>query len=99
MEPMRESNMNEGTRNKMIWIGIAAGAAAGIIIAVTRQRRPRDRWSTAKDLTRRVADRSGELADRGKEIIGRAQAIYEESRKLVDEAVDLWSHGRRLVKA
>jgi gas vesicle protein len=92
-------NQMNGSRNKFLWIGIAAGAAAGIIIAVTRSRRPHDRWSTAKDLTRRVADNSQDLAERGKEIISRAQNIYEEGRKIVEDAADLWTHGRRLVRA
>lgn len=88
----------EPKRNTMIWIGIAAGAAAGIIIAMTSRRsRPRDKWSSAREITRKVADHSGDFADRGKDILNRAQNIYEEGRKLVDDAVDLWAHGRKLV--
>jgi hypothetical protein len=91
-----DSNMHDSHRNTYIWIGIAAGAAVGIIIAATRHR-PRDRWSSAKQLTRKLSDHSVDFADRGKDIINRCQNIYEEGRKVVDDAVDLWSHGRKLV--
>ncbi|MFB3825295.1 MAG: hypothetical protein ACE15B_00955 [Bryobacteraceae bacterium] len=89
----------EGHRKTWMWIGIAAGAAAGVIFAVKRRARPHDRWSEAKSITRRVADHSGDLAGRGKEIINRVQSIYEEGRKVVDDAVELWEHGRKLVRA
>jgi len=91
-----ESSMHESNRNTYIWIGIAAGAAVGIIIAATRHR-PRNRWYSAKQLTRKMADHSVDFADRGKDIINRCQNIYEEGRKVVDDALDLWSHGRKLV--
>lgn len=93
MEPM-----TEGNRKTWMWVGIVAGATAGVIFAVTRRSRPRDRWSEAKSITKKVADHSGDLADRGKDIINRMQYIYEEGRKVVDDAVELWEHGRKLVR-
>src|SRR4051794_14209051 len=44
-----------------IWIGIAVGAAVGIGIALSR--RKKTRWESAKEISTRLADRSGDFAD------------------------------------
>jgi uncharacterized membrane protein YccC len=76
-----------------IWIGIAVGAAVGIGVALSRRRRTR--WEMAREL---VTDRSGDMAEAAKGIAARVKTIYEETRKVVEDAGDLWSQGRRLVR-
>jgi hypothetical protein len=84
--------------NKMatVWLGVAVGAAIGIGFAISRSRR-QDRWTSAKEMTRKMQAHSGDLAAKSKDIIERAQNIYTEGRRIVDDAVELWGHGRRLV--
>lgn len=89
------SNMGNGT-NQMIWVGIAAGAAIGIGIALSR--RKKTGWDAARDVTRRMADRSGDLADATKDIMERMKTIYDEGRRVVEDAAQLWEQGRRLVR-
>jgi hypothetical protein len=89
--------MEDSARNKFIWIGVAAGTAAGVMYALSRRSHPRDHWGTARQIADRLSNRSGDLAGRSKELISRVQRIYEESRKAMDDAVDLWGHGRKLV--
>jgi LPXTG-motif cell wall-anchored protein len=84
-----------GSNSNMIWIGIGVGAAIGLAFALSR--RKKDRWSAAKEVSQRFADRSGDLAAAGKDIVDRIKVIYDESRKVVEEAGELWSHGRKLV--
>lgn len=97
MSPMRNDYQHN---NKMmtVWLGVAIGAAIGIGYAVSRSGHRRDRWSSAKDISKRMSEHSGDLAARGKEIIERAQNIYEEGRKIVEDASELWSHGRKMVR-
>jgi hypothetical protein len=79
-------------------MGIAAGAAIGIGIMLTRRRR-HSGWDRARHIARSVeADRS-ELADVGRDLLDRMRVIYEESRKVVEEAQDLWSRGRNIVRS
>src|SRR5512147_3139071 len=93
-----DDNMDYGgTHIPTIWIGIAIGAAVGIGIALSRSGR-RDRWKSARHITERIADNTGDLADAGRNILDRVKVIYDESRKVVEEAGELWSHGRRLVR-
>jgi hypothetical protein len=87
---------DEGNHTAKIWLGVAIGAAIGIGIAVSRNRK-KDRWSTARELTARVADQSGELAEVGRNMLDRIRTIYDESMKVCEEATELWSHGRKLV--
>jgi len=89
---------NDLRNNKMmtVWLGVAVGAAIGVGFALSRTRR-HDRWSSAKDVSKRFSEHSGDLAARSKEIIERAQNIYEEGRKIYEDAAELWSHGRKLV--
>ena len=81
--------------NKVIWIGIAIGAAVGVGFALSRKKTTR--WDSARQITRRVADRSSDMADASRDIVERIKTIYEETRKVVDEAGELWAHGRKLV--
>jgi hypothetical protein len=83
--------------NTGIWIGIAVGAAVGIAFAISRRHRPHTPWDQAREVTRRVASRSGDLADATREIAERVKTIYEEGKRVVEEAGDLWHHSRKLV--
>lgn len=101
MDPRSTMHQN-GNRNTMLYVGIAAGAAVGVVLALTRRgrrSRSRDPWSSAKNLTTRMADHSQDLASKSKDIIERVQNIYEEGRRVAEDAAELWSHGRRLVRA
>ena len=87
-------NMGNGT-SRLIWIGVAAGTAIGVGIALSR--RKRSGWDSARAVTRRMANRSGDFADATKDIMERVKTIYEESRRVVEDANELWEHGRKLV--
>lgn len=89
--------MGEGPMNNKMWIGVAIGAAIGLGYAMTRQRKP-TKWSSAREVSRSVAEGSGDLVEQGKNIIDHIRVIYDEGRKVVDEASDLWEHGRKLVR-
>jgi len=96
---MHSGNSSHGDNKMMaIWLGVAVGAAIGVGFAISRTRK-RDRWSSAKEISRKMADHSGDLAAKSKEIIERAQNMYQEGRKIVEDATELWSHGRKLVRA
>jgi len=82
-----------------IWIGVAIGAAIGLGYAMTRRRKVTNRWSSAREVSRNVAESSGDLVEQGRKIIDHIRVIYDEGRKVVDEATDLWEHGRKIVKA
>ena len=90
-----DSNTWENNSGK-IWLGVAIGAAVGIGIALSR-RRSRGPWESARDLTRRVADRSNDLADNARDLVDRVRTIYEQGVKVVEDAAELWSHGRKMV--
>jgi hypothetical protein len=94
MQP--EMNDGQGSNANKIWIGIAVGAAVGIGIALSRSRK-RSHWDSAREVTRRITDRSGDVADATRDIVDRVKTIYEESRKVVEEAGELWAHGRKMV--
>src|SRR5438270_3259077 len=85
-----EMESNQG----LVWFGIAAGAALGIGIMLSR--RKKSRWESARDLTRRVADHSSELGDVTKNMVERVRNIFEESRKVCEDAGELWARGRKL---
>ncbi len=93
--PEEMSNANECPYHaSKLWLGIAAGAAIGVAIALSR--RKRSRWDTARDVGQRLSDRSGELSDVASNIIGRIKVIYEEGRKVAEDAGELWAQGRKL---
>lgn len=86
---------NSVNNANLMWLGVGMGAAAiGVAVALTR--RKRDRWYAAKQVTQRVANRTGDLAAASKDIVDRLRIIYNESRKVVEEATELWSRGRKL---
>lgn len=80
-----------------VWLGIAVGAAIGLGFALSR--RKRDRWRSAKHITKRISRNSEDLAEKGRQILDRVKVIYEEGRKIAEDAADLWAQGRRLVRA
>ncbi len=88
------TNLN-GNRSDVIWMGVGVGAAIGLAFALSR--RKKDRWSSAKEVSERVVNRTGDLAAAGKDLVDRIRVIYNESRRVVDDASELWSQGRRLV--
>ncbi len=79
-----------------IWIGVALGTAVGVGIVLSRRTR-KTRWDTARDITKRMASRSGEFAEVSRELVDRVKTIYEESRKVVEDATELWARSRKLV--
>jgi hypothetical protein len=81
-----------------VWMGIAAGAAIGIGIMLSRRHRT-SRWDRARNIARRVEANRDDIADTGRDLLDRMRVIYEESRKVIEEAQDLWSRGRSLVKS
>jgi hypothetical protein len=97
-EPEKNANSGNhtslGNNANLVWIGVGVGAALGVAFAVTR--RKRDRWYTAKQVSRRVADQTGDLAAASKDIFDRLKIIYVEGGKVVEEATELWSRGRKL---
>jgi hypothetical protein len=92
-----ETGLTQNLANNKIWIGIGIGTAIGVAIAL--KQRKNGRWATAKHVTQRVADRTGDLAEAGKDIVEHVRVIYNESRKLADEAAELWTRGRKMVRA
>ena len=101
MDPRNTSMHRNGNTSRMVYMGLAAGAAIGIAVALTRRGKTRRKepWEAAKHITRRFGDHSQELAARGKDIIERVQNMYEEGRKVYGEARELLGEGRRLVRA
>jgi hypothetical protein len=96
---MDRSDLQRGMKNANtgIWIGIAVGAAVGVGIALSRRNRHRTPWDQARDLTKRVTNRSGDFAGATKDLVERMKTIYEEGRKVVEDAGELWEHSRKLV--
>ncbi len=92
---MDTANMNGDASSRKLWIGIAVGAAVGLGIALSRRRR--SRWDAAKNISKRLSDKSEDLADVTRDIVERVKTIVEESKRVVDDAGDLWIHGRKLV--
>jgi hypothetical protein len=86
-----------GLGNRALWIGIAAGAAVGIGIALSR--RKRTRWESAREVGQRVARSGSDLGAAARDLITRVKGVYEEGLKIAEDAGELWEHGRRLVRA
>jgi hypothetical protein len=59
--------------------------------------RKRDRWSGARNVSRRVAEGTGGLAATARDLAERIGIIYEESHKVAEDVSQLWSHGRKLL--
>ena len=90
------ANNDWGNQSTKIWLGIAIGDAVGVGIALSR-RKPPSRWDSAREMGRRMADRSEDLSEAARHIMERVRNIYDEGRKVVEDAGELWSHGRKLV--
>jgi LPXTG-motif cell wall-anchored protein len=90
-----DSMTNDRNSAALMWIGIGAGVAIGLAIALGR--RKQDRWSGARNVSKRVADRTNELAIASKDMLDRLKIIFNESQKVVEDASELWEHGRKLV--
>jgi hypothetical protein len=84
-----------GNNSTKIWLGIAAGTAIGVGIALSR-RQKKSRWDAARQVGQRLSDTSGELADAVGDILSHVKVIYEEGRKVAEDAGALWAHGRKL---
>jgi hypothetical protein len=84
-----------GNNSTKILIGIAAGTAIGLGIALSR-RQKKSRWDAARQVGERLSNTSGELADAVGDIISHVKVIYEEGRKVAEDAGALWAHGRKL---
>ena len=78
-----------------LWLGLAAGAAIGLGIALSR-RQKKSRWDSARQIGQRLSERSSDLTDAATNIIGRVKVIYDEGRKVAEDASELWAHGRKL---
>ena len=83
------------SKETRILLGIAAGVAVGIGVALSR--RKKSRWDTVRAIPQRVTARSGDLADISRDLAGRVAHLYDESCKLLEDAGRLWSNGRKLV--
>jgi hypothetical protein len=81
-----------GNNSTKIWLGIAAGTAIGVGIALSR-RQKKSRW---EQVGQRLTDTSGELADAVGDILSHVKVIYDEGRKVAEDAGALWAHGRKL---
>jgi hypothetical protein len=81
-----------GNNSTKIWLGIVAGTAIGVGIALSR-RRKKSRWD---EMGQRLSNTSGELADAFGDILSHVKVIYEEGRKVAEDAGALWAHGRKL---
>jgi hypothetical protein len=84
-----------GNNSTKIWLGIAAGTAIGVGIALSR-RQKKSRWDAARQVGQRLSDSSGDLADAVGDILNHVKVIYEEGRKVAEDAGALWAHGRKL---
>jgi hypothetical protein len=84
-----------GKNSTKIWLGIAAGTAIGLGIALSR-RQKKSRWDEVRQVGERLSNTSGELADAVGDILSHVKVIYEEGRKVAEDAGALWAHGRKL---
>ena len=90
---------NNGHRNNNTgWIISGVAIGTGIALAVASARK-KHRWQDRLlDTAENVARRRDELAETGRNIFDRIRIIYCESRKVIEEAGELWTHGRRIVR-
>lgn len=78
-----------------LWLGIAAGTAIGLGIAISR-RQKKTRWDAARRIGERLSDHSGDLSAAAANIVGRVKVILEEGRKVAEDAGELWAQGRKV---
>ena len=98
---MSEENENESCysthwtdHSTKLWVGIAAGVAIGVGIALSR-RQKKTRWDSAKEIGQRLSDHTTDLSDAATNIIGRLKVICDEGRKIAEDATELWAQGRK----
>lgn len=89
------NSANWSNHSTKLWLGIAAGAAIGLGVALSRRQR-KSRWDVARQVGQRLSDRSGDLSEVASNIVGRIKVIYEEGRKVAEDAGELWAQGRKL---
>jgi hypothetical protein len=89
-----ETNGNNWGNSTTLFLGIAAGTAIGIGIALSR--RKKSRWDSARQLGKRITSHSDELSGAASDMIGRVTVICDQARKLVEDAGELWANGRKL---
>jgi hypothetical protein len=77
-----------------IWLGIAVGTALGLGIAYSR-RPKKSRWEIARQ---QINEHSGDFADAARNIADRVKVIYEEGSRIAQDAGELWTRGRKLVR-
>jgi hypothetical protein len=94
---MQQETCNNGWDNSTkLLLGIAAGTAIGLGIALSR-RQKKSRWDSARKVGQRISSRSGELSEAVSDIIGRIKVIYDQGRKVAEDAGELWAQGRKVV--
>jgi hypothetical protein len=84
-----------GKHTTKIWLGIAAGTAIGLGIALSR-RQKKTRWDAARKIGERISDHSGDLSEAAANIVSRVKVIYDEGRKVAEDASELWAQGRKV---
>jgi len=92
---MENQNGISCSNSTKIWLGIAAGTAIGLGIAMSR-RQKKTGWDAARQIGARLSDRSGDLSEAAANIIGRVKIILDEGKKVVEDAGELWAHGRKV---
>lgn len=93
---MQEETSNHRGHATKLLLGIAAGTAIGLGIALSR-RQKKTRWDSARQIGQRLSEHSSELGDAASDMIGRIKVIFEEGRKVAEDASELWAHRRKLV--
>ena len=71
-----------------IWLGIAAGTAIGVGIALSR-RQKKSRWDAARQVGQRLSNTSGELADAVGDILSHVKVIYEDENSVAVQFANL----------
>jgi hypothetical protein len=89
------SSTDWSKHSSKLWLGLAAGTAIGLGIALSR-RQKKTRWDAARRIGERLSDHSGDLSEAAANIVGRVKLIYEEGCKVAEDAGQLWAQGRKV---
>jgi hypothetical protein len=89
------SSTEWGKHTTKIWLGVAAGTAIGLGIALSR-RQKKTRWDSARRIGERLSDHSRDLSEAAANIVSRVKVIYDEGRKVAEDASELWAQGRKV---
>ena len=73
-------------------VGVAVGAAIGMLFAPQSGRETRD------FITRKTGEGKEAMAATGKDLMERGREMYDRGRQLADDAAELFERGRRLVR-